>query len=152
MKRKISWNVKCHEMLNVMKSIVMSNVMKLKVLWNVKCNEMSNVMKCQISWHVKCLLACKLVSFSACASWSLLACYTSAQFILIFIFLDIVIVLKLPNILYLHVPLYLYLWFVYLHCDSVQSLLKIRERGVEGGGQYVLWDRANDVIRGEGAD
>ena len=39
---QISWNVKCHEM---------SNVIKCQMSWTVKCNKMSNVMTCQISWN-----------------------------------------------------------------------------------------------------
>ena len=52
MKRKMSWNVKCYEMSNVMKSKI-SNVMKYKMLWNAN-HEIANVMKCPMSWYVKC--------------------------------------------------------------------------------------------------
>ena len=86
-------------MSNVMK-YQMSNLMKFQMSWNVKCRKMSNVMKCQMSnfmkcqmsWNVKGLIDCKfvnmsiyqlfnllafkLVSLSACASWSLRACST----------------------------------------------------------------------------
>ena len=66
MKCQMSWNVKCHEMSNVMKchhhemSNVMkfhhhemSNVMKCQMSWNFKCHEVSNLMKCQRSLNVK---------------------------------------------------------------------------------------------------
>ena len=47
-------NLKCHEMLNVMKC-QMSTDMKFQMSRNVKCHEMSrSVTKCQMS-KVKCL-------------------------------------------------------------------------------------------------
>ena len=41
----MSWNVKCHEM---------SNVMKCQMSWSVKCHEVSKVFKCQTSPNGKC--------------------------------------------------------------------------------------------------
>ena len=53
----MSWNVKCHEMLNIM---------KCKMSWNVKCHEMSNVIKCQMSWNVKCR---EMSNITKCWCW-----------------------------------------------------------------------------------
>ena len=64
MKCKMSWNVKCYEIANVMKCQMPWNV-KCHEMSNVKCHEMSNVMKCQESWNVKChemsdVMKCKM--------------------------------------------------------------------------------------------
>ena len=49
----MSRNVKCHEILNVMKCQMSLNF-KSHEMSKVKCHEMTNVMKCQESWNVKC--------------------------------------------------------------------------------------------------
>ena len=47
MKYPMLWNVKCHEMTNVMKFQMSISFIKFQIS-NVKCHEMSDVMKCQM--------------------------------------------------------------------------------------------------------